>query len=133
MLKQVEHIGIAVHDTQSATSLYEKLLNCKPYKTEEVESENVKTIFFQTGETKIELLGATSEDSPIRKFLDKKGEGMHHVAFEVEDIQQEINRLKNEGFEFVSESVRKGADNKMITFLHPKSANGVLIELCQSA
>lgn len=133
MLKHVEHIGIAVNNAASAAMLYEKLLGCKPYKTEEVKGENVKTVFFQTGETKIELLEATSEESAIQQYINKKGEGVHHIAFEVENIEEEIARLQSEGFTFITESIRNGADNKRITFLHPKSANGVLIELCQPA
>ena len=130
-MKKIEHIGIAVKDLSAANKIYSKLLNTSPYKTEEVDSENVNTSFFQVGESKIELLEGTSPDSPISKFIDKRGEGVHHIAFEVEDIHQEIDRLTKEGFQMIHEKPKDGADNKLIAFLHPKSSNGVLIELCQ--
>lgn len=130
MLK-VEHIGIAVESIVSSIPLFEKLLNTPCYKTEEVWSENVKTAFFKTGDTKIELLQSLSNEGVIKKFLDKKGQGVHHIAFEVEDIHAEIERLKKEGFEFISDKPKPGADNKLICFLNPKNANGILIELCQ--
>ena len=130
MLK-VEHIGIAVSSLKVAIPLYEKLLNTPCYKTEEVASENVSTAFFKKGETKIELLESTTEDGVIKKFIDKKGEGMHHIAFDVQDIYAEMERLKSEGFILLNETPKKGADNKLVCFLHPKNTNGVLIELCQ--
>jgi methylmalonyl-CoA/ethylmalonyl-CoA epimerase len=130
-MNKVEHIGIAVKDLASAGKIYEKLLGVSSYKTEAVESENVLTEFFQTGENKIELLEATSEDSAIFKFIEKKGEGIHHIAFDVDDIVLEMERLKNEGFTLLNESPKRGADNKLVCFVHPKDANGVLIELCQ--
>jgi len=130
-MNKVEHIGIAVNDLQSAGSLYEKLLNTKIYKVEDVLSENVKTAFLQNGPNKIELLEATSDDSPIAKFIAKKGEGIHHIAFEVDDIEQEMARLKQEGFVLLNDKPKPGADNKLVCFVHPKSTNGVLIELCQ--
>ena len=131
MLK-IEHIGIAVKDLNISEQLFENLLGYAAYKTEEVESEGVITKFFQNGETKLELLCATKPESSIHKFIDKKGEGIHHLAFNVENIVAEIERLKNKGFEFIAEVPKKGADNKIICFLHPKSTNGVLIELCQN-
>ena len=130
MLK-VEHIGIAVSSLKDAIPLYEKLLNTTCYKTEEVASENVSTAFFKKGETKIELLESTTEDGVIKKFIDKKGEGMHHIAFDVEDIYAEMERLKSEGFILLNETPKKGADNKLVCFLHPKGTRGVLVELCQ--
>jgi methylmalonyl-CoA/ethylmalonyl-CoA epimerase len=130
-MKKIEHIGIAVKDLKAANNLYSKLLNTSPYKMEEVESENVNTSFFQVGESKIELLEGTSPDSPISKFIEKRGEGVHHIAFEVDDIEKEITRLIKEGFQMIHEKPKEGADNKLIAFLHPKSSNGVLIELCQ--
>jgi len=130
-MSKIEHIGIAVNDLQSAGSLYEKLLNTKVYKVEEVDSENVKTAFLQCGPNKVELLEATSDDSPIAKFIAKKGEGIHHIAFEVDDIEQEMARLKQEGFVLLNNKPKPGADNKLVCFVHPKSTNGVLIELCQ--
>ena len=130
-MKKIEHIGIAVKSLKSANNLYSKLLNTTPYKTEEVTSENVNTSFFQVGESKIELLEGTSPESPISKFIEKRGEGVHHIAFEVEDIEKEIARLTKEGFQMIHEKPKDGADNKLIAFLHPKSSNGVLIELCQ--
>jgi len=128
---QIEHIGIAVKDLNNAISLYEQLLNTVCYKTEEVESEGVQTAFFQTGPNKIELLSAENENSAIAKFIEKKGEGIHHIAFAVADIHSEMKRLKENGFVLLNEVPQKGADNKLICFVHPKSANGVLIELCQ--
>lgn len=130
-VKKIEHIGIAVKDIEKANDLYTKLLGVAPYKLEEVTSENVKTSFFKTGESKIELLEATSDESAIAKFIDKKGEGIHHIAFDVEDILEEMERLKKEGFILLNEQPKKGADNKLVCFVHPKSANGVLVELCQ--
>jgi methylmalonyl-CoA/ethylmalonyl-CoA epimerase len=132
-MKKVEHIGIAVKDIEKSNKLFEALLGAPHYKTEAVESEGVKTSFFQVGENKIELLEASSPDSPIAKFIEKKGEGIHHIAFDVEDIYAEIERLKGEGFTMIHEQPKKGADNKLIAFLHPKSTNGVLVELCQDA
>lgn len=131
MLENIEHIGIAVKNAEESMKLFNALLNTKPYKEEAVMSENVRTIFYKTGETKIELLESNSNDSAIAKFIEKKGEGIHHIAFAVKDIYAEIERLKTEGFIFVNETPKKGADNKLIVFLHPKSSNGVLIELCQ--
>jgi methylmalonyl-CoA/ethylmalonyl-CoA epimerase len=130
-MNKIEHIGIAVKDLEVSNLLFTKLFNEPPYKQEEVLSEQVKTSFFKNGPNKIELLQATNQDSPIAKFLEKKGEGIHHIAFDVEDIIFEINRLKKEGFELINEIPKKGADNKLVAFLHPKSSNGVLIELCQ--
>jgi methylmalonyl-CoA/ethylmalonyl-CoA epimerase len=130
MLK-VEHIGIAVSDIEKSVSVFEKLLNTPCYKTEEVASENVLTAFFQKGETKIELLQATAPDGVIQKFIDRKGEGMHHIAFEVADIRAEMDRLQKEGFTLINAAPKEGADNKLVCFLHPKDTNGVLIELCQ--
>lgn len=130
-MRKVEHIGIAVQKLELSIPLFEKLLNTNCYKTETVESEGVNTAFFQTGETKIELLEATLAESPIAKFLEKKGEGMHHIAFDVADIEAEMSRLKSEGFILLNEKPKKGADNKLVCFLHPKETNGVLIELCQ--
>ncbi|MDR6565740.1 methylmalonyl-CoA epimerase [Chitinophaga ginsengisegetis] len=128
---RVEHIGIAVNKLSVSIPLFEKLLNTPCYKQEEVDSEQVQTAFFRQGETKIELLEATGPDSAIAKFLDKKGEGMHHIAFEVTDIYAEMKRLQEEGFVLLQETPKKGADNKLICFLHPKHSNGVLIEICQ--
>lgn len=130
-MHKIEHIGIAVKDLTTANQTYSKLLGVSPYKTETVESENVDTSFFKIGESKIELLYATAAESAIAKFIDKKGEGIHHIAFAVEDIEQEVARLKAEGFQPISEKPKRGADNKLVFFFHPKSANGVLIELCQ--
>lgn len=131
-MKKIDHIGIAVKDIVASNALFEKLLGVPSYKQEEVESEGVLTSFFRSDTGKIELLAATNSESPISKFLDKKGEGIHHIAFEVENIQEEIQRLKKEGFFILNEIPKKGADNKLVVFLHPKSTNGVLIELCQS-
>jgi methylmalonyl-CoA/ethylmalonyl-CoA epimerase len=130
-MKKIEHIGIAVKNLEESNLLFEKLFGIAPYKEEEVVSEGVKTSFFMNGPNKIELLEATNTDSPIAKFLEKKGEGIHHIAFEVEDIVAEIARLQNEGFVVLNEIPKKGADNKLVAFLHPKTTNGVLIELCQ--
>ena len=130
-MTKIEHIGIAVKDIESSNELFEKLFNTPHYKIEEVESEHVKTSFFQVGPNKIELLEATSKKSPIAKFIDKKGEGIHHIAFDVENIEEEAKRLEKEGFKILNEKPKKGADNKLVVFLHPKSTNGVLIELCQ--
>lgn len=130
-MQKIEHIGIAVKSLSTSIPLFEKLLNTDCYKIESVESEKVNTAFFQQGETKIELLESTNEEGPIGKFIERKGEGIHHIAFEVEDLQTEIERLKKEGFAFLNEEPKKGADNKLICFLHPKSCNGVLVELCQ--
>jgi methylmalonyl-CoA/ethylmalonyl-CoA epimerase len=127
----VEHIGIAVKNFSEANALYFKLLGVEPYKTEFVESEAVNTSFFKVGGTKIELLEGTTPDSAISKFIEKRGEGIHHIAFEVEDILAEMERLKGEGFTLLNEKPKKGADNKLVCFVHPKSANGVLIELTQ--
>jgi methylmalonyl-CoA/ethylmalonyl-CoA epimerase len=130
-VNKIEHIGIAVKDIEASNQLFAKLFNKAHYKMEEVESEGVKTSFFQLGESKIELLEATREDSPIAKFIAKKGEGVHHIAFDVTDIHAEVARLKEEGFIVLNETPKKGADNKLVVFLHPKSTNGTLIELCQ--
>jgi methylmalonyl-CoA/ethylmalonyl-CoA epimerase len=131
MFSKIEHIGIAVKDAKASIELFTKLFSVKHYKTESVESEFVNTIFFEVGPNKIELLEATSEQSAIAKFIEKKGEGIHHIAYAVEDIYVEMKRLKEEGFVFINEEPKTGADNKLIAFLHPKSTNGVLIELCQ--
>jgi methylmalonyl-CoA/ethylmalonyl-CoA epimerase len=131
MLK-TEHIGIAVKELAISIPLFEKLLNSQCYKTELVESEQVNTAFFKTGDTKIELLESITDDGNIARFIDKKGEGIHHIAFEVTDIIAEMERLKNEGFILLNETPKKGADNKLVCFLHPKSTNGTLIELCQT-
>lgn len=130
-MKKIEHIGIAVKNLKEANKTYEALLGIAPYKTETVTEEGVATSFFKCGETKIELLEALNEDSPIAKFIDKKGEGVHHIAFLVDDIEAETARLKSEGFTVINEKPRRGADNKLVVFLHPKSAHGVLVELCQ--
>ena len=130
-MDKIEHIGIAVKDLEASNILFEKLLGVPHYKIEEVASEGVKTLFFKSGPNKIELLEATKPDSPIAKFLEKKGEGIHHIAFAVEDIVTEIERLKGEGFVVLNETPKKGADNKLVAFLHPKGTNGVLVELCQ--
>lgn len=131
MMLKVEHIGIAVKSLQESNELFAKLFGKPHYKVESVESEGVSTSFFQMGETKIELLEATSPDSAIAKFIEKKGEGIHHIAYEVSNIYEEMERLKNEGFILLNTEPKKGADNKLICFLHPKSINGVLVELCQ--
>ncbi|WP_184550242.1 methylmalonyl-CoA epimerase [Mucilaginibacter sp. FT3.2] len=131
-MNKVEHIGIAVNSVKLAGNIYEKLLNTPVYKTEIIDSEGVLTAFLQTGPNKIELLQALNEDSPIAKFIAQKGEGIHHIAFEVDDIVAEMQRLKSEGFILLNDEPKRGADNKLVCFVHPKSANGVLIELCQS-
>ena len=130
-MKKVEHIGIAVKDLTNANRLFEKLFNQPHYKLEKLASEGVSTSFFKVGETKIELLEAINENSAIAKFIEKRGEGIHHIAFEVADIDAEMHRLQAEGFQLIHQSPKDGADNKRICFLHPKSTNGVLIELCQ--
>lgn len=130
-MRNVEHIGIAVKDFSQANALYFRLLGVEPYKTEFVPSENVNTSFFRVGGTKIELLEGTTEDSAINRYIQKRGEGIHHIAFEVEDIYKEMARLKQEGFTLLSDVPKKGADNKLVCFVHPRSANGVLIELTQ--
>ncbi|MEZ4963146.1 MAG: methylmalonyl-CoA epimerase [Saprospiraceae bacterium] len=128
---QLEHIGIAVKDLEASNALFARLLGKAHFKIEEVATENVLTSFFQTGESKVELLEATSPDSPIAKFIEKRGEGIHHIAFEVADIYAEMQRLKSEGFQLLNDEPKRGADNKLVCFIHPKSANGVLVELCQ--
>jgi len=130
-MQKVEHIGIAVKSLEVSISLFEKLLNTTCYKTELVESEQVNTAFFKKGETKIELLESLAADGVIAKFIEKKGEGMHHIAFDVTDIEAEMKRLQAEGFILLNEKPKQGADNKLVCFLHPKTSNGVLIELCQ--
>ena len=131
-MQHIEHIGIAVKNLSFSNDLFTKLLGTSPYKQEGVESEGVMTSFFQMGQTKIELLEATNPESPIAKFIEKKGEGIHHIAFEVSDILTEMARLKSEGFILLNEIPKRGADNKLVCFLHPKGTNAVLIELCQS-
>ncbi len=131
MIKKIEHIGIAVKDLDNSNALFKKLFGNKHYKIEKVESEGVSTSFFLLGETKIELVASTSDNSSIAKFIEKKGEGIHHIAYAVDDIVVEMERLKKEGFELINEQPKDGADNKLICFLHPKSTNGVLVELCQ--
>ncbi|MCW3170463.1 methylmalonyl-CoA epimerase [Chryseobacterium sp. 09-1422] len=128
---KLEHIGIAVKSLGISDDLFAKLLGKESYKQESVEREGVTTSFYGTGESKIELLEASNTESPIAKFIEKKGEGIHHLAFGVEDIIEEVERLKKEGFQFISEEPKEGADNKLVVFLHPKSTNGVLVELCQ--
>ncbi|MBS1535519.1 MAG: methylmalonyl-CoA epimerase [Bacteroidetes bacterium] len=130
-MRKIEHIGIAVKDLKSANEVYEKLMGQPPYKMESVESEGVNTSFFMNGPNKIELLEATNTESPIAKFIEKRGEGIHHIAFDVQDIVAEIARLKSEGFVILNEVPKKGADNKLVAFLHPKNTLGVLVELCQ--
>ena len=130
-MEKIEHIGIAVKNISEANKIYEALLGSPPYKSEKVESEGVETSFFRCGESKIELLEASTPDSPIARFIEKRGEGIHHIAFAVNDIKAEMKRLQNEGFILLNEVPKKGADNKLVAFLHPKSANGVLVELCQ--
>ena len=130
-MRKIEHIGIAVKDFTISVPLFEKILNTVCYKKEIVESENVNTAFFQKGETKIELLESIEADGVISKFIEKKGEGIHHIAFDVEDIEAEVLRMKSEGFVLLNEKPKHGADNKLVCFLHPKGTNGVLIELCQ--
>ena len=131
MLNKIEHLGIAIKNLENSDHLFAKLIGTEPYKQESVEREGVKTSFFMNGPNKIELLEATNPESPIAKFLEKKGEGIHHIAFDVTDIVVEIARLKEEGFVVLNETPKKGADNKLVAFLHPKTTNGVLIELCQ--
>ncbi len=131
IMKQVEHIGIAVKDLKASIEVYEKLMNTTCYKQERVESEHVETAFFKTGETKIELLQSLTDDGIIARFIEKKGEGLHHIAFEVDDIFIEMKRLQEEGFVLLNEQPKIGADHKLICFLHPKQTNGVLIEICQ--
>ncbi len=128
---KIEHLGIAVKDATASKSVFEKLLGAEAYKEEAVESEGVKTVFYQLGESKLELLQATDPSSAISKYLDKNREGVHHLALAVDNIYAEIKRLKKEGFVFINETPKKGADNKLIAFIHPKSANGILLELCQ--
>lgn len=128
---KIEHIGIAVKSLKTSDNLFARLIGKGNYKHEGVAPEGVTTSFYQTGDSKIELVEATNAESPIAKYLDKKGEGIHHIAFGVEDINHEIERLKKEGFVFISEEPKDGADNKLVVFLHPKSTNGVLVELCQ--
>jgi methylmalonyl-CoA/ethylmalonyl-CoA epimerase len=130
-MQKVEHVGIAVSNLTTSVALFEKLLNTPCYKTETVEGERVNTAFFRSGDTKIELLESIDSEGVIARFIEKKGEGIHHIAFEVENIQTEIERLKNEGFIVLNETPKAGADNKLVCFLHPKHTNGVLIELCQ--
>jgi methylmalonyl-CoA/ethylmalonyl-CoA epimerase len=131
MIRRIEHLGIAVQDIQASNALFEKLLNTAPYKMEVVEREGVMTSFFQLGESKVELLQATHPDSPIAKYLEKNKQGIHHIALDVDDIYAEMARLEKEGFVLLSNEPKLGADGKIIVFLHPKSTNGVLIELCQ--
>ena len=130
-MKKIEHIGIAVKNLAEANQLYSTLLDTKPYKEEAVESEGVTTSFFEVGESKIELLAATREDSAIAKYIEKRGEGIHHIAFYVNNIEDEIERLQQEGFKLLNDQPKRGADQKKIAFLHPKSAHGVLVELCE--
>jgi methylmalonyl-CoA/ethylmalonyl-CoA epimerase len=132
VMKKIDHIGIAVRSMSDANALFERLLGVPHYKIETVESEQVATSFFAVGDSKIELLEATGPDSPIAKYLERKGEGIHHIAFEVEDIRAEMQRLENEGFTPLNREPKRGADNKLVAFFHPKSTSGVLIELCQS-
>ena len=129
-MNKIEHIGIAVRDLEAANKLFSTLLNTVPYKQEEIGDEGVTTSFFRTGETKIELLSANNNESPVARFIEKRGEGIHHLAFDVDDIEIEIERLKSNGFELINKIPKPGADNKLIAFLHPKSAGGVLVELC---
>ena len=130
-MNKIEHIGIAVKNLDEAIQTYTELLGTECYKTEAVESEGVKTAFFRVGESKIELLEASHENSPIAKFIEKKGEGIHHIAFDVTDIQQSMSELASKGFQLLNEQPKNGADNKLVAFIHPKSSNGVLVELCQ--
>ena len=131
MIKKIEHIGIAVKNVNESNALFEKLFGKAHYKIESVESEGVNTSFFMLGETKVELLQASNEGSAIAKFIEKKGEGIHHIAYEVDNLEEEMDRLKKEGFDLINAQPKDGADNKRICFLHPKTTNGVLIELCQ--
>ncbi|MFA9211244.1 MAG: methylmalonyl-CoA epimerase [Moraxellaceae bacterium] len=130
-MNKIEHIGIAVSNLEDAIKTYTELLNTPCYKTEEVASEGVKTAFFQIGDSKIELLEATHDESPIAKFIAKKGQGIHHIAFDVTDIEASMAAYKEKGFQLLNETPKNGADNKLVAFIHPKSANGVLVELCQ--
>ncbi|GAA4310542.1 methylmalonyl-CoA epimerase [Pontixanthobacter gangjinensis] len=130
-MKRIEHIGIAVKDLEAANKTYAAMMGAEPYKSETVDGEGVTTSFFKVGESKIELLAGTRPDSPISKFIEKRGEGIHHMAFYVDDIRAEIERLKKEGFRLLNEEPKPGADNKIVAFMHPKDANGVLVELCQ--
>ncbi len=130
-MRKIEHIGIAVKDIEASNALFEALLGSPAYKMEEVASEGVRTSFFKSGPNKIELLEATNADSPIAKYLDKKGEGIHHIAFDVADIEAEMARLREAGFTLLNEVPKRGADNKLVAFVHPKTAGGVLVELCQ--
>lgn len=132
MILRLEHIGIAVKDLKASNDLFTKLLGKASYKTEEVISEHVKTAFFQNGEAKVELLEATAPESAIAKYIEKRGEGIHHIAFEVDDIQAEMHRLIAEGFQLLTPEPKRGADNKLVCFFHPKTVNGVLVELCQT-
>ncbi len=132
-INKIEHIGIAVKDIEEANTLYEQLLGIPPYKQEIVESEAVITSFFKVGENKIELLASTNQEGPIGKFISKKGEGIHHIAFDVDDIEKELERLEKEGFQLINKTPKKGADNKLVAFIHPKTTKGVLVELCQEA
>ena len=131
-MKHIDHIGIAVTDIDEAVETYERLLGRECYKREVVEDQKVDTAFFRTDQSKVELLGATDEESVIAKYIDKQGQGMHHLAFEVDDIHAEMDRLRDEGFTLLSEEPKRGADNKLVAFVHPKDNNGVLVELCQS-
>ena len=131
MIKKIEHIGIAVKDLEKSEDIFERLLGTKPYKSEDVKSEGVITSFFKVANQKIELLKASSENSPISRFIEKRNEGVHHLALHVDSIEKEVERLERLGFEFISTTPKKGADNKMIVFLHPKTTNGVLVELCE--
>ena len=131
MITKIEHIGIAVNDLKASEDLFKRLFGKKPYKKEEVASEGVTTSFFKIGEQKIELLKASTEDSPIQKFIEKRREGVHHIALHVDSIAAEVKRMQGLGFEFISTKPKKGADNKMIVFLHPRTTNGVLVELCE--
>jgi methylmalonyl-CoA/ethylmalonyl-CoA epimerase len=130
-MRKIEHIGIAVHDIEASNKVFTKIFGKESYKSESVQSESVITSFFQVGESKIELVAATNQDSPIAKYLDKNREGMHHIAFDVQDIKAEMKRLQSEGIRTLNDQPKQGADNKLICFLHPKDTNGVLIELCQ--
>ena len=130
-MRKIEHIGIAVHDIEASNKVFTKIFGKENYKSESVESESVITSFFQVGESKIELVAATNQDSPIAKYMDKNREGMHHIAFDVVDIKSEMKRLQSEGIRTLNDQPKQGADNKLICFLHPKDTNGVLIELCQ--
>ena len=131
-MKHIDHIGIAVTDIDEAVETYERLLGRECYKREVVEDQKVDTAFFRTDQSKVELLGATDEESVIAKYIDRQGQGMHHLAFEVDDIHAEMDRLRDEGFTLLTEEPKRGADNKLVAFVHPKDNNGVLVELCQS-